>query len=435
MRKTTICALVGTALILSGPHPVLGAGFSIYEAGVRATALGGAFTATADDGSALFYNAAGLSFQDRPSFNLHLMTITPQFKFNGQLAKGGAVETGQSDKKIFPVPGVYYTNNTGNKLAYGVGLYAPFGLGVTWKDGSEWIGRRVSHDVYIETIYVTPAVSYLIADGLALAIGLDVAKQKIDLTKFSPEPTYGTNAIETTIEGHSDFNVTPSFGLMYRPDDKLSLGVMYHHKKTMNYDDGDATLNNAIPVDDPLYSWPANLIAGLGGSEQKLTSELNLPYILSFGLAYRIQERLAAEVNYVRFGWGTFEKLALDFDNDNLDQTIHFNYEDTWQLRFGVDYQLMPGKFNLMAGYVRDNTPQPLAAVSPILPDSDRNDYSFGAQYRSGAWDFGFTYMVVVGDERTNVENGEPVRNTTDYPFGTYKSLANIFGLSCGYNF
>ena len=31
--------------------------------GLKATALGCAFTATADDGSALFYNAAGLSFQ------------------------------------------------------------------------------------------------------------------------------------------------------------------------------------------------------------------------------------------------------------------------------------------------------------------------------------------------------------------------------------
>jgi len=88
-----------------------------------------------------------------------------------------------------------------------------------------------------------------------------------------------------------------------------------------------------------------------------------------------------------------------------------------------------------MAGYVHDKSPQPLVAVSPLLPDSDRNDYSIGALYKTGKWDFNVSYMLVVGEERTNIENGEPVRNTTDYPFGTYSSLANLFGFGVGYNF
>lgn len=435
MPKRILCCTLASLLVWGCAGIVQGAGFSIYEAGVRATALGGAFTATADDGSALFYNAAGLSFQTRRGIDLNILTITPQFKFTGQLSKTDPVTTGHSDKKIFPVPGAYYTGNDGGKLAYGVGLYAPFGLGVTWKDGSQWVGRRVSHDVYIETIYVTPAVSYLVADGLALAFGLDCAKQKIDLTKFTPEPTLGGNAIETTIEGSSNLNVTPSLGLMYRPDAKLSLGVMYHFKKTMTYEDGDATLNNVMSPEDPLYVWPATLIAGLGGGAQTLGADLNLPSILSLGAAYRFAPEIAAEFDYVRFGWSTFQSLGLDFANDALDQTLEFNYDDSWQIRLGVDYAAVPGKLNLMAGYVHDKTPQPLASVSPILPDSDRNDYSLGARYLFRDWEFNFSYMAVIADERTNVENGEPVRNTADYPFGTYKSLANIFGLSFGYSF
>ena len=43
--------------------------------------------------------------------------------------------------------------------------------------------------------------------------------------------------------------------------------------------------------------------------------------------------------------------------------------------------------------------------------------------------------MLVVGTERTNIENGEPLRNTEDYPYGTYKSLANLLGFGVGYNF
>ena len=432
MRKKMTCTLVVAGLLILGSGSALASGFSIYEAGSKATALGCAFTATADDGSALFYNAAGLSFMSGSRADVNAVLVAPKFSFSGKLSKTDPfTSTGEAEDKIYPVPGVYYTNNPGGKVAYGIGVYAPFGLGVVWKDGADWVGRRISHDVAIETIYVTPAVSFMATENLAIALGVDIAHQNLNLKKYSPEPVAGDNAIHTEIEGSSSINLTPSLGIMYRPDEKLSFGLMYHFKKTMKFDEADATLNPVAPGDDP---WGNTVVDGLGGPNQGLSSDLNLPDILSLGVAYQFVEKFRAEFNYVRFGWSTFDKLSLNFNNDNLDQTIHFNYEDSWQIRFGFDYQACE-KLNLMAGYVHDKTPQPLAAVSPLLPDSDRNDYSFGALYKTGDWDFNVSYMVVVGTERTNIEDGEPVRNTTDYPFGSYKSLANLFGFGVGYNF
>ena len=43
--------------------PVFGSAFSIFENGVRASGMGGAFVAIANDGSATFYNPAGITFQ------------------------------------------------------------------------------------------------------------------------------------------------------------------------------------------------------------------------------------------------------------------------------------------------------------------------------------------------------------------------------------
>ncbi|MEN8005782.1 MAG: outer membrane protein transport protein [Candidatus Krumholzibacteriota bacterium] len=433
MQKRITCTLLVAGLLVLGSGSALATGFSIYEAGSKATALGCAFTATADDGSALFYNAAGLSFMTGSRVEANAVFVAPKFSFNGKLSPADATaSTGEAENKVYPVPGVYYTNNPGGKLAFGIGVYAPFGLGVVWDDGANWIGRRVSHDVQIETVYVTPALSFKVTDNFAIAAGVDVAHQNLELKKYTPESVTGTNAIHTTIKGSSSINLTPSLGLMYRPTEKLSLGAMYHFKKTMKFDDGDATL-------DPLNTFGSVVVSNLGGSDHNLSSDLNLPDIMSLGAAYRFGDKFKAEFNYVRFGWSAFDKLALNFENDLLDQTIHFNYEDSWQLRFGFDYQANE-KWNLMAGYVRDTTPQPLEAVSPLLPDSDRNDYSFGALYKSGNWDFSVSYMVVVGEERTNIENGEPVRPTdesgnSDYPFGTYKSLANLFGFGVGYNF
>jgi long-chain fatty acid transport protein len=436
MRRNVKWVLLAAGLIVLQAGLAQAAGFNIYEAGVRATALGGAFTATADDGSAMFYNAAGLSFQTGASVSLNMIGVNPRFKFQGATTLADEGDFADAQNKTYPVPGAYYTNSSENsKLSFGVGVYAPFGLGVKWQDPETFVGRQVSYDVEIKTVYVTPAVSYMVADGLALAVGLDVAKQHINLHRMTLHPGLGVNALDTQIEGWSDLNFTPSFGVMFRPDEKLSLGAMYHHKKTMNYEDGDATLTNQIDPNDPGYSWSATLLNALGGSEHKINSELNLPYILSFGAAYQVTPRLRGEVNYVHFGWSTFASLALDSDTDALDQTLHFDYEDAWQIRFGLDYEAIPEKLNIMAGYVHDTTPQPLESVSPLLPDSDRNDYSLGVQVFNGNWEFNAAYMIVVGTERTNIENGEPANPDPAYPVGTYKSMANIFGAGVGYRF
>ena len=435
MRKRILCVLLAAGLIIVGAGMAQAAGFNIYEAGARATALGGAFTATADDGSAIFYNAAGLSFQSGSSINLNLMPVNPRFKFQEATTMNGEGAFEEVEHKSYLVPGLYYTNNSGGKVAFGVGVYAPFGLGVEWMNPETFVGGQVSYDVEIKTVYVTPAVSYKITDNLALAVGLDVAEQDLSLEKYTPHPQQGQNALDTHIKGTSDLNITPSFGLMFRPDDKLSIGVMYHHEKTMNYEDGEVTLANVDPgtVDDP--SWSDQLLAGLGGSDQTISSELNLPYILSLGVAYQMTPQLRGEFNYVHFGWSTFASLDMDFTEDALDQVIHFDYEDAWQIRFGLDYAAIPDRLNIMAGYVHDTTPQPLASVSPLLPDSDRDDYSIGIQVKEGKWDFTAAYMAVLADARTNIENGQPANHDSAYPVGSYKSMAHIFGAGIGYRF
>ncbi|MCL4810069.1 MAG: hypothetical protein KJ062_20105, partial [Thermoanaerobaculia bacterium] len=67
MRGNSRSGLAGLALLavvaLVAAGPASAAGFSIFEAGSRSTAMGGAFVAQADDLSAMFYNPAGLAKQ------------------------------------------------------------------------------------------------------------------------------------------------------------------------------------------------------------------------------------------------------------------------------------------------------------------------------------------------------------------------------------
>ena len=55
LRKIFTIIILGTSLLFAG-------GFQINEHGARAMALGNAFTAIANDASAVYWNAAGLSY-------------------------------------------------------------------------------------------------------------------------------------------------------------------------------------------------------------------------------------------------------------------------------------------------------------------------------------------------------------------------------------
>ena len=215
----------------------------------------------------------------------------------------------------------------------------------------------------------------------------------------------------------------------------------------MKYEGGDALIRNiGVPGTDAA-TFAGNLLTNLGGSSTELKttldSELNLPWMLSLGASYHLTPELRAEANYVRFGWSNFKELALDFPNNALDQSLVFDYKNAWALRFGAEYAFTPA-VDVMVGYVHDKTPQlqklsrgsgPLASVSPILPDSDRDDYSVGLRWKGDTVDVTFSWMVVVGKERTNIEDGQPVRVSDTYPVGTYKSMANVLALGLGYHF
>ena len=446
MEGTKRLLLIAGVVCLLGTGTALGAGFNIYEAGAKATALGGAFTATADDGSAIFYNPAGLAFLEGSALDLNLMPVVPTAEFTGAVQPDGSHASGKTVDQSFPIPGVYYYQNSGD-LTWGVGICAPFGLGVEWEDPDNWIGRAVSYDVDLATIYITPALAWKVNEDVALSLGVDAAFTEIELNRRMLTDFGGGNAsydvVDVQIEGESKMNFTPVAGAMIKATDKLTFGLMYHHEKTLQVDDGTLELANIAPAF--LEANVDALIAGLGGTEHEGSTELNLPHMLSLAVAYQLTEKARVEFDAVHFGWSHFEELRLDFGNEDLNSTIPEHYDDVWQLRFGAAYDVNE-KLTLMGGYVRDESPQPTASMSPLLPDANRNDYSIGVQYRlNDRLTLTGTYMGVNFEERSNVVGGTQVvfpDEEEEYgsgpypnPAGSYDSYADIFGIGIGYRF
>src|SRR3954464_4290895 len=138
---TRLFTLALVSLTIAGT--AFGSGYSLFEQGAKATAMGGAFAATADDPSAIFYNVAGIAQQRRFTILAGATAITFANQFTGdpndEFTSG---QTGQYKRHAFVPPNAYVTVPIGSSLTFGVGLMTPFGLRTDWDN--PWIGRWVS---------------------------------------------------------------------------------------------------------------------------------------------------------------------------------------------------------------------------------------------------------------------------------------------------
>jgi long-chain fatty acid transport protein len=418
------------ALLL--PPSAFAGGFNIYEMSTRATALGGAFTATADDASAVFYNPAGLAWQPGTwSVSLSTSPILPATEFtraNGLTADAypGDQSSQTADNVFFPT-GLYAGYRLSPSWVLGLGFFTPFGLGVEWDDPDTFSGRTLSTNSNIRGYYVSPMATWQPRPSFALSAGFHVVISELDLSRIQTQ-RFGTdgadyNVVEVDISGTSDVALGPALGAMFRPGDAWSFGVNYKGGVDNDFSDGEAVFTQIptgiMALDDGVA---ANLTAL--GTTQDLSGSLPYPSMVAAGVRYD-GNGWAIMGDFVWFSWSDFDEVTLDFESTAIeDQVLEEYYQDGQQWRFGFSAQLTPSLEGLL-GFVVDNNPQPSGSVSPLLPDADRLDYSLGLSWRTGRLAVNAAYMLVDFEERSTVVDGVGM-NFEGFD-GTYDSVANIF--------
>src|SRR5688572_12153496 len=173
VRSTGI--LVALALFFLAAAPAFPAGFSIFAQGAKASGMGLAFTAVADDPSAIFYNPAGLGWQTHFSGQVGgslLTKVAGEFEgANPFPGTGFGVE--QQHETSFLLPTTYAVVPLTSNVNFGLGIFAPYGLGFRWEDAEEFSGRFIGQNTVIRSADVNPVVSFRLSPSFALAVGAD----------------------------------------------------------------------------------------------------------------------------------------------------------------------------------------------------------------------------------------------------------------------
>jgi long-chain fatty acid transport protein len=327
--------------------------------GTRSTGRANAFVATADDGSAIFHNPAGITQVTGVNLYIGVNAIGPQSQFTPEDG-GSEVET---ETGTAFAPYGYMTAEVTDMISVGLGVNPPYGLSIEWGEDSP--GRDIIRKQQLRTWFITPVAAADLgkvgAHGLSVAVGVDLVPASAYLRR---DILFGEEVGQVELGG-SDFGVGGRVGVHYEPPavEGLSAGLMYRLPVELgfdgeaNFDIDDPALRSALPPD------------GYG------SVSLTLPAVFAAGVAYRFTPELQAEVNANYTGWSSYDELPIELPDGSM-QVSERNWEDKVAYRIGLEYSR--DRWAARAGYAYDPTPVPDATLDFTLPDANRNILTAG---------------------------------------------------------
>ncbi len=399
MLRKTLFTILLSLLTLSY---VYSGGFQINEHGAKAMAMGGAFVGLADDPSAVYFNPAGITQLDGTQIMTGATLIKPAASFRGPSPE---ITEYEMKEQMFNPINLYLTHKFNEKMYFGLSVNNSYGLGSEWDEN--WVGKYLAGKTDVTTFFINSVLAYKIGK-LSLSAGPTFAFGEVAISK--KESLFDA---EISLEGNDSSVWGFSAGAFYKPNEKLSFGLSYRSETKFEFEgdvtsEGDAAIVSELPYGD-------------------ISAELTTPMNLTFGLAYKFIPELTLTADYQYIGWSCYETLAVEFaENEDWNISAPRNYEDTYILRFGCDYDLNE-KIDLRAGILFDNNPVEDEWVEPSLPDADRVGFSSGFGYKLNNLSIEFAYLFLRFNEREIT--------TSEVLNGVYNSTASLFGINLSYKF
>ena len=408
-----------------------GSGFGIFEQGAKATAMGGAFVATADDPSAIFYNVAGIAQQRHLAVLAGGTVINFSNEFRGDPTDPITVgTTGEYRKHTFIPPNAYLIVPVGNNLTFGVGMFTPFGLRTNWTE--PWVGRFISRDANVKVISVEPAVAWQTTDGrIAIGAGVEYRRSHVVLNRNNAtyNPLTGRVIDSANAYLNSDWDTTTAWnaGVLLKPTPTWRFGLSYRSDATIDYK-GSAHFTQ-IPTGTPIDA----LVAANLPPDQSIATSINFPAMLAGGIATSaFGHNWDIEADVTHTTWSRFKSLAVTFGTSTaLSFDRPQNWKDTYSYRIGANKKVND-MWDVRFGALYDRNPQPLEGVGPLLPDADREGASFGIGWHSGPFIVDLTEFALHFKTRSTNGLGDL---QGDHFHGTYKTNANLISFNAGYRF
>jgi long-chain fatty acid transport protein len=372
--------------------------------------MGGAFTAVADDPTAIYWNGAGLTQLSGFNFVLGGTMIAPASSFRGITPQTTEYKT---DDQIFLPPHFFGSYRIDKDFSVGLGFTVPFGLGTKWAD--DWVGRYLALKTDLMVFTISPVIAYQITDGLSVSAALVYSFANVEITrKNSQAPFEGDAFVQLKGDDNSAFGY--NLGLMYKPIETLSFGASFHSQIKYDFKGTAVSTTNQTELESRLPNGD-------------ITAGLTTPFNFAVGAAYDVLPGLKFSADFQYIGWSSYDTLTVDFTNPNFpDLASPRLYDDSYIVRLGSQIAL-GRQVDVLAGIYFDKNPVKPDYLNPSLPDANRVGLSLGFNIKVvDKFAISASYLHIFASQLS-------VDNSTEFFNGTYNSSANIAALSLSYGF
>jgi long-chain fatty acid transport protein len=355
MVKRFACA---AACVLMAASVGYAGSVDTFGIGSRATALGGAYAATADDPFAAYYNPAGLSQIEGKVFSLGAHVVDPTIKLSDFGVKSSTNGTPiisptsfEDESDILIAPHMGYAQKINDKFALGVAAYAPWGLELEWDDNPATNpGSYSAYHSYYKRYGVTPTLSYKVNDKLAFGVGVTIGKSEAgadantyvtpDMQKTATDLVFNASVISQAQAaalgapaGTGAFDTTKDAADVYT--------LMYAQTGEKKYKDAADIMNgfnDALIVD---VNTIKSVIPETASSDHSATIGMELEddinYSYNLGVMYKPIETITLGLTYR-------SECDADFEGDVFKDgvkvtTATMDYNHPQQVQAGVRYQ------------------------------------------------------------------------------------------------
>jgi long-chain fatty acid transport protein len=402
-------------LLLTLPSTVLALGFRITDHGAEATARAGAFTATADNPSAIYYNPAGITQFDGLRVMQNYYTIDIESSFDPS-NPGDSLDSKYGWQFVGDLFLTWKPKDT--PIALGLGIYSPFGFSMEYSDDA--LFRTAGIKGGIQFLTANPVLAFQLTDQLSLAVGATVNYSRSKLVQGIITPG---DAFQVEGDG---VGVGFTAGLLWQPSKRHSFGLRYFGPVDVKYSGHARTRvpgfttqfevapGVSVPVDVPRFE-----------NEEDFDLKVNFPQTIAFGYSFRPTEDWNIELGIEWTDWDRLNEPALNL-SESPDTKLAFNYKSSFMYQLGITKAFANG-WRASAGYVYSENSVPNENFSPLVPDSNRHVVSAGVGRRYDQWDWFLTYQYGYSPSRDIEQN-----NSVD---GSYRLQFHAVTFSVGYRF
>jgi len=391
-------------MVLCGTMLAMGSGFQLNEHSASGAAMGNAYTANVDNASAIFYNPGALAFVEGTTVNFGGSLVFPTSSWT---SLDGSLSTDQKTK-VNLAPSMYISYQLSDRTTVGIGSFSQYGLETDWPHG--WPGTELADRTKIRTFFISPTASFKVTDDFSIGLQVNYVPADVLIQK-------GVNFVDTlaTVNMAGDGDGWGfSGGFLWKINDRAKLGGFYRSSVDIDFEgkaDFDGVPTPFLPV---LY-------------DSGITAGVELPETYGLGLSYQLNDQWLMEVGFQTTGWSSYSELTVRRDDGSLLTSVPKNWDDVSMYKIGFRYAYSD-TLTMRFGYIYDENGAPDNTLDPSLPDSNRNDFSCGFNWKWHDFTISGYAMWVHFNSRTTTTQFEGFN-------GMYETDVLLTGVSLNYRF